>query len=144
MISMKKTLLAVLMILTLTLTACGGDDYATIYTDVNTVEGVSIALKADTLRGSRATFIITNDSDEDVFFDPIEFHLEKKNRDGVWEENIGTRVSDWKRENTETIPANTSYETEVDWKGLCGSINGGEYRVILIVNDQPIACEFEK
>ena len=59
-------------------------------------------------------------------------------------ENIGTRVSAWKRDTTETIPAGTSIEREVDWKGLCGTINGGEHRVILIVNEQPIACEFSK
>ena len=132
------------MLLTMILTGCGGDDYATVFTEVNTVEGVTLTLVEDTLRPSRANFIIANNSDEDVEFDPIEFHLEKKNRDGVWEENIGTRVSDWKRDVTETIPAGTSIERKVDWKGLCGSITGGEYRVILIVNEQPIACEIGK
>ena len=141
---MRKRFLAVLMLLTMILTGCGGDDYATVFTEVNTVEGVTLTLVEDTLRPSRANFIIANNSDEDVEFDPIEFHLEKKNRDGVWEENIGTRVSDWKRETTETIPAGTSIERKVDWKGLCGSITGGEHRVILIVNGEPIACEFEK
>jgi hypothetical protein len=144
MISMKKKFFALLMMLTLMLTACGGDDYITVFDEVNTVEGVTMTLKEGTLRPSRAVFIITNDSDEDVHFDPIEFHLEAKNRDGQWEENIGTRVSEWKRETTEIIPAGTSIEKKVDWKGLCGSIGNGENRVILIVNDQPIACEFEK
>ena len=141
---MRKRFLTVLMLLTMILTGCGGDDYATVFTEVNTVEGVTLTLVKDTLRPSRANFIIANNSDEDVEFDPIEFHLEKKNRDGVWEENIGTRVSDWKRETTETIPAGTSIERKVDWKGLCGSITGGEHRVILIVNEQPIACEIGK
>ena len=141
---MKKTLFTILMILTLTLTACGGDDYITVFDEVNTIDGVTLTLKEGSLKPSKATFIITNDSAEDVFFDPIEFHLEKKNRDGLWEENIGTRVSEWKRDTTEPISANTSVEKVVDWKGLCGSINGGEHRVVLIVNDQPIACEFEK
>ena len=140
---MRTKLIALLLMLTFALTACG-EDYTTVYTDVNTVEGVSMTLVENTLKVSRATFIINNESDEDVLLDPIEFHLEKKNRDGVWEENIGTRVSDWKRETTETIPAGQSIEKEVDWKGLCGSINGGEHRVILIVNGEPIACEFEK
>ena len=140
---MRTKLIALLLMLTFALTACG-EDYTTVYTDVNTVEGVSMTLVEKTLKVSRATFIINNESDEDVLLDPIEFHLEKKNRDGVWEENIGTRVSDWKRETTETIPAGQSIEKEVDWKGLCGSINGGEHRVILIVNGEPIACEFEK
>lgn len=141
---MRKKLFAVLMMLTLALTACGGDKYITVYDEVNTVEGVTMTLKQDTLRPSRATFIIANDSAEDVLFDPIEFHLEEKNKKGVWEENIGTRVSEWKRETTETIPAGTAIEREVDWKGLCGGIGSGEYRVILIINNQPIACEFER
>ncbi|MGN0134116.1 MAG: immunoglobulin-like domain-containing protein [Anaerotignum sp.] len=140
---MRKKLFALLTILILALTGCGGD-YTTVFDEVNTVEGVTLTLKADTLKGSRATFIIKNDSAEDVLFDPVEYHLENKNKEGVWEENIGTRESKWKRDTTETIPAGTSMEREVDWKGLCGSIGSGQYRVILIVNDQPIACEFEK
>ena len=141
---MRMKFFAVLMMLTLTLTACGSDDYMTVFNDVNTVDGVTMTLKEGTLKNSKATFMITNDSAEDVLFDPVEFHLEKKNRDGVWEENIGTRVSEWKRDKTEIIPAGTAMEKEVDWKGLCGSIGSGEHRVIVIINDQPIACEFEK
>ncbi|MDO4531904.1 MAG: hypothetical protein Q4C06_07985 [Bacillota bacterium] len=141
---MKKTLLAVLLVLGLALSGCGGEDYTTVFTEVNTVEGVTLSLKQDTLKGSEATFILSNDSAEDVLFDPVEFHLEEKNKEGVWEENIGTRVSDWKRDTTETIPAGTSIERTVSWKGLCGSINNGEFRIILIVNDQPIACAFER
>lgn len=141
---MRKKFFAVLVMLTLALTACGSDDYITVYDEVNTVDGVTLTLKEETLKSSRATFIITNDSAEDVLFDPVEFHLEEKNKEGIWEENIGTRVSEWKRDKTETVPAGTSIEREVDWKGLCGSIGNGVHRVILIVNDQPIACEFEK
>ena len=59
---MRKKLFAVLMMLTLALTACGGDKYITVYDEVNTVEGVTMTLKQDTLRPSRATFIIANDS----------------------------------------------------------------------------------
>ena len=144
MTPMRMKFFAVLMMLTLTLTACGSDDYMTVFNDVNTVDGVTMTLKEETLKNSKATFMITNDSAEDVLFDPVEFHLEKKNRDGVWEENIGTRVSEWKRDKTEIIPAGTAMEKEVDWKGLCGSIGSGEHRVIVIIYDQPIACEFEK
>lgn len=141
---MRKRLFAALLALTMILTGCGGDDYTTVFPEVNTVEGVTLTLIEDTLRPSKATFILANNSDEDVLFDPVEFHMEKKNKDGVWEENIGTRVSEWKRDTTEVIPAGSSIEREVDWKGLCGTISGGEHRVILIVNDQPIACEITK
>ena len=144
MTPMRMKFFAVLMMLTLTLTACGSDDYMTVFNDVNTVDGVTMTLKEETLKNSKATFMITNDSAEDVLFDPVEFHLEKKNRDGVWEENIGTRVSEWKRDKTEIIPAGTAMEKELDCKVLCGSIGSVEHRVIVIINDQPIACEFEK
>ncbi len=140
---MRKRLFALLAILTLILTGCGGD-YTTVFTEVNMVEGVTIALAEDTLKGAEATFVITNASEADVLIDPVEYHLEKKSKDGVWEENVGTRASQWKRDTTETIPAGGSVEKAISWKGLCGTIGGGTYRMILIVNDQPIACEFEK
>ena len=53
-------------------------------------------------------------------------------------------MSQWKRDETETLPAGESLETTVEWKGLCGTIGKGEHRIILIVDEQPIACEFEK
>ena len=100
-------------------------------------------MKEDTLKASKATFVLKNDSNRDVEFDPTEYHLETK-KDDVWKENIGTRVSQWKRDETETLPAGESLETTVEWKGLCGTIGKGEHRIILIVDEQPIACEFEK
>ena len=141
---MRKRIFAVLAVLTMVLglTACGGD-YTTVYTEVNTVEGVTLTLQEDTLKASKAMFTLTNASDTDVVYDPVEFHLEKLKKD-VWEENIGTRESSWKRDTTETLAAGESKEIEIDWKGLCGAINGGQYRVIIIVNDQPVAAEFEK
>lgn len=138
----KGLALCAALALMLSIAACGGD-YSTVYTEVNTVEGVSLVLKEDTLKTARATFILTNASDEDAVYDPIEFHLEEKKND-VWEENVGTRVSEWKRDQTEPLPAGTSKEIDVDWKGLCGTISSGEHRVILIVNDQPVAAEFMK
>lgn len=140
---MKNYIIALLAILTLALSGCNGD-YTTVFEEVNTAEGITLTLEEDTLKSARATFIIANDSDADVLFDPVEFHLETKNKEGVWEENIGTRTSQWKRDTTETISAHTSIEKVVEWKGLCGTIGSGEYRLILIVDGQPIACEFVK
>ena len=118
---MKKRIFALLAILTLLLAGCGNDD-TTVFDKVNTIDGVTLTLKED---------------------DPTEYHLETKKGD-VWKENIGTRVSQWKRDETETLPAGESLETTVEWKGLCGTIGKGEHRIILIVDEQPIACEFEK
>ena len=139
---MKKRIFAIFSILVLLLSGCG-NDYATVYNEVNTIDGVTLTLKEGTLKSSKATFILTNASDEDLLFDPVEYHLEHWKKE-KWQENIGTRVSEWKRDTTEILPAGESLETEVDWKSLCGSIGKGRHRLILIVNDQPIACEFEK
>ena len=139
---MKKRIFALLAILTLLLVGCGNDD-TTVFDKVNTIDGVTLTLKEDTLKASKATFVLKNDSNRAVEFDPAEYHLETK-KDDVWKENIGTRVSQWKRDETETLPAGESLETTVEWKGLCGTLGKGEHRIILIVDEQPIACEFEK
>ena len=139
---MKNILLTLLTILTLSFTGCGGD-YTTVYPEVNTVEGVTLALVEDSLKPGRATFILTNASDTDVVYDPVEFHLEELKKD-VWQESVGTRESHWKRDTTEPLPAGASVELGINWKGLCGSLLSGEHRMIVIVNDQPVACEFEK
>ena len=97
---MKKRIFALLAILTLLLAGCGNDD-TTVFDKVNTIDGVTLTLKEDTLKASKATFVLKNDSDRDVEFDPAEYHLETK-KDDVWKENIGTRVSQWKRDETET------------------------------------------
>ena len=99
---MKKRGFVLLAILTLLLTGCGNDD-TTVFDKVNTIDGVTLTLKEDTLKASKATFVLKNDSDRDVEFDPAEYHLETK-KDDVWKENIGTRVSEWKRDETETLP----------------------------------------
>lgn len=139
---MKNMLIALLAILTLAFTGCGSDD-STVYHEVNTVEGVTLTLQEDTLKNSKATFTLTNASDTDVVYDPVEFHLEELKKN-VWQENIGTRASHWKRDTTETLAAGASVELPINWKGLCGSIGSGEHRVIIIVNEQPVACEFTK
>ena len=144
--NMKKRGFVLLAILTLLLTGCGNDD-TTVFDKVNTIDGVTLTLKEDTLKASKATFVLKNDSDRDVRLSRGQllhtYHLETKKGD-VWKENIGTRVSQWKRDETETLPAGESLETTVEWKGLCGTIGKGEHRIILIVDEQPIACEFEK
>lgn len=88
---MKKRIFALLAILTLLLVGCGNDD-TTVFDKVNTIDGVTLTLKEDTLKASKATFVLKNDSNRAVEFDPAEYHLETKKGD-VWKENIGTRVS---------------------------------------------------
>ena len=139
---MRKKFFVILATMALLLSGCG-NDYSTVFDEVNTVEGVTLTLKEGTLKPSKATFILTNDSNQDVEVDSVEFHLETLKKD-EWQENVGTRVSEWRREETETLPAGESIEKEVSWKGLCGTIHKGTHRMILIVDEQPVACEFEK
>lgn len=79
---MKKRIFALLAILTLLLAGCGNDD-TTVFDKVNTIDGVTLTLKEDTLKASKATFVLKNDSNRDVEFDPTEYHLETK-KDDVW------------------------------------------------------------
>lgn len=58
---MKKRIFALLAILTLLLVGCGNDD-TTVFDKVNTIDGVTLTLKEDTLKASKATFVLKNDS----------------------------------------------------------------------------------
>ena len=60
---MKKRIFALLAILTLLLAGCGNDD-TTVFDKVNTM-----TLKEDTLKASKATFVLKNDSNRAVEFD---------------------------------------------------------------------------
>ena len=40
------------------------------------------------------------------------------------------------------LAAGESVELPIDWKNLCGGISAGEYRLILEVNEMPVAVEF--
>lgn len=117
---MKKRIFALLAILTMLLVGCG-NDYTTVFDEVNTIDGVTLTLKEDTLKSSKATFVLKNDSDKDVEFDPSEYHLETK-KNGVWEENIGTRVSEWKRDETETLPAGEALIQQWNGKGFAARL----------------------
>ena len=68
---MKKRIFALLAILTLLLVGCGNDD-TTVFDKVNTIDGVTLTLKEDTLKASKATFVLKNDSNRAVEFDPAE------------------------------------------------------------------------
>ena len=57
---MKKRGFVLLAILTLLLTGCGNDD-TTVFDKVNTIDGVTLTLKEDTLKASKATFVLKND-----------------------------------------------------------------------------------
>lgn len=54
---MKKRIFALLAILTLLLVGCGNDD-TTVFDKVNTIDGVTLTLKEDTLKASKATFVL--------------------------------------------------------------------------------------
>ena len=120
------------------LSGCGGD-YATQFSEVNQLEGVTLSLQEDTLKSTSATFLLTNDSGEEVAYRLL-YHLEEL-KDGQWEEFPGTAGASWGEETQSVAPGETT-EVPINWKTLCGGIGSGEYRMILLVNDLPVAAEF--
>ena len=138
---MKKRFFALLTLLLFILTACA--DTTTQFSQVNTVEGVTLEVKEGTLTRSAATFLLSNHSDTDLSYDPIEFHMEQWKKDH-WAEFSGTRDSAWKRDKSESLPAGSEKELEIKWKTLIGTLQEGDYRLILIVDGQPVAVEFTR
>lgn len=137
---MKKMVPIIFAICMLFLTACGTDS-STIYTEVNTIEGVSLTLDEATQKSAKATFILTNDSTEDVEYTVSEYHMEQW-KDDQWVEFTGTAESAWSSETT-TLAAGEAVSLPIDWKTLCGSTSSGNnYRMIILVNGSPVAVEF--
>ena len=143
---MKKIIAMMLTaVMAFALAGCGDsvDTEGPAFEEVNTIEGVSLELAEDTLKASRGTFTLTNDTDKDLTYDPKEFHLETKEDDG-WQESVGTRLSEWKTEEMELIKSGESIDIEVNWKAIHGTIAKGDYRVTLMVEGEPVSCEFYK
>lgn len=139
---MKKSLVFLISVFFIFLTACGGaGDTGTAYSEVNVEEGITLTLKEDTLKSSRATFILTNDTEEAVGYSTNEYHFEQMN-DGQWNEFPGTAESNWGDE-TSALEAGETIELSYNWKTFCGSTTKGvQYRLIIMVNDSPVAAEF--
>jgi hypothetical protein len=139
---MKKSLAFLISIFMIFLTACGGaPNEGTAYTEVNVEEGITLTLKEDTLKSSRATFILTNDTEEAVKYSTNEYHFEQMN-DGQWKEFAGTAESNWSDE-TSVLEAGETIELSYNWKTFCGATTEGtQYRLIILVNGSPVAAEF--
>lgn len=139
---MKKIILCLLTSMVLLFSACGSEEVPTAYPNVNEVEGATLSLKEDGLKKNEGVFVLTNNSDVPMEYSTAEFHMEEK-KDGAWREFIGTAQSTWASETT-TLAAGDSVEIPLFWKTLCGPIaKGTEYRIIILVNDSPMAVEFQ-
>lgn len=134
----KCSFLAAVLICLLAFAGCG-KDYTTQFSEVNQLEGVTLELKEGTLKSTSGTFLLTNGSDGEVSYRLL-YHLEEK-KDGVWQEFPGTAGATW-GEDTAAVAAGETEEIPINWKTLCGGIGKGEYRIILLVNDMPVAAEF--
>lgn len=139
---MKKYFVFLISIFLIFLTACGGGkEEGTAYTEVNVEEGITLALKEDTLKTSGATFILANDTGETIHYSTNEYHFEQM-KDGQWEEFTGTANSNWGDE-TSDLEAGEKIELSYVWKTFCGATTEGtQYRLIILVNDSPVAAEF--
>lgn len=139
---MKKCLIFLISLFMFLFTGCGSSSNGgTAYTEVNTQEGIALSLKEDTLKSAAGTFILTNDSEEAVSYSAYEYHFEQM-KDGQWEESAGTAQANWGDE-TVSLEAGASTELVYNWKTFCGNTTKGEqYRLIILVNDSPVAVEF--
>lgn len=138
---MKKVLTLLLVLLSVFgLAGCGNP--TTQYETVNEMEGVTLELKADTLKATSGTFLLTNDTEAEINYRDA-YHMEKKDADGNWKEFVGTANAQWGEE-TVAVPAGETVELPINWKNLCGSIGTGEFRLIIEVDGNPIAAEFTR
>lgn len=139
---MKKSLIFLISVMMILLTACGGSEEAgTAYTEVNLEEGITFTLNEDTLKSSRATFTLSNDTESAVQYSTEEYHFEQM-KEGQWTEFTGTAQSAWS-DDTTTLEAGEAVELSYDWKVLCGNTSKDtQYRLIILVNDSPVAAEF--
>ncbi|WP_394266381.1 immunoglobulin-like domain-containing protein [Anaerotignum sp.] len=136
---MKKVLTLLLVLLSVFgLAGCGNP--TTQYETVNEMEGVTLELKADTLKATSGTFLLTNDTEAEINYRDA-YHMEKKDADGNWKEFVGTANATWGEE-TVAVPAGETVELPINWKNLCGGIGAGEFRLIIEVDGNPIAAEF--
>lgn len=138
---MKKKLicLTTAMLLLLGLSGCAKDP-ETAFDTVNDVEGVTFAMKEDTRKSTRATFTMTNDTEEEITYRKM-YHMETK-KDDKWYEFNSTASAQW-GDTTDTVAPGETDEFEIDWKNLCGPIKSGEHRIIMEVVDKgAVAVEF--
>ncbi|WP_313528605.1 immunoglobulin-like domain-containing protein [Anaerotignum sp.] len=139
---MRKSLMVLFSVLMVFLVGCGNDDNGgTAYTEVNVEEGINFTLNEDTLKNSRATFTLANETEAAINYSTHEYHFEQM-KDGQWQEFTGTAQSDWGDE-TSVLEAGQTVELSYDWKTLCGNTaKNTQYRLIILVNDSPVAAEF--
>ena len=91
--------------------------------------GVSLAVKLNTITNEGATFILKNHTDDEYWYGP-EYHIEKK-EDGKWKE-IDTLTGDPLTWNAiaYTLKANEEKELYIDWSTSYGKLSYGEYRLV--------------
>lgn len=138
---MKKVLTLLLVLLSVFgLAGCG--DPSTQFETVNDMAGVTLELKEETLKTTSATFVLTNDTENEIHYRDA-YHLEKKDADGHWKEFVGTATAQWDEE-VIAVPAGDTVELPINWKTLCGGIGTGEFRMILEVDGNGVAAEFTR
>lgn len=146
MTSHKHTLLHGLLICVSLLGACGNDPEGdpTEYEEVNTVDGIAMEVKEETVSPEGLTVVVENESIEEAIYGD-DFVLERM-IEGNWyqmttlleEENYGFNAIGYS-----LIPGESG-EWEVNWEWLYGSLERGEYRIIKGVLDFREAGNFDE
>mgnify|MGYP005788807647 FL=1 len=108
---------------------------------LNTVNDGSMSIKEGTLTNSGLTLIITNLSNDEIILGE-EYSIDKK-ENGKWKpltpiiDNYGFNAIGY------ILKPNNNFESNIDWKGLYGELESGEYRLIKNVNDKYVSVEFK-
>ncbi len=118
----------------------GCSDTQTRFPVVNELESVTLTVIEDTIKANGATFVLTNGTTEEIYYRDA-YHMERKDERDQWNEFVGTANAQWE-DTVIYLAAGESVELPIDWKNLCGGISAGEYRLILEVNEMPVAVEF--
>lgn len=144
---MKKSKTILIMVLALNillLVGCGqklGEEFTE---EVNTLEGVSLTVDAESAASSGITYTLDNQSDKDINFGQnYSLQMEK---DGKWYQ---VESQDPMAVTLELLwlPAGTSDTYEIKWDSSYGKLSSGNYRIVKNVSDEEngyyLAGEFQ-
>lgn len=144
---MKKSKTILIMVLALNillLVGCGqklGEEFTE---EVNTLEGVSLTVDAESAASSGITYTLDNQSDKDINFGQnYSLQMEK---DGKWYQ-VESRDPMAVTLELLWLPAGTSDTYEIKWDSSYGKLSSGHYRIVKNVSDEEngyyLAGEFQ-
>lgn len=110
--------------------------------NVNSLAGVSLEIKEDTLSNKGLTVSVSNKSEQRLMFGS--YYCVEKEIDGRWhqipyiEQEHDVAWNDIGYE----VPKGSSYEFDINWEWLYGALKAGEYRIIKNAVDYDNSTEY--